>query len=66
AEGDKRIIGAMIESNLVEDRQNYSNKGDLVYGQSITDACINWHDSFEVLIKLSDAVQQRRVSLADE
>ncbi|MCN4144117.1 MAG: 3-deoxy-7-phosphoheptulonate synthase AroG [Thiohalomonas sp.] len=66
AEGDNRIIGAMIESNLVEDRQNYSNKGDLLYGQSITDACINWEDSFEVLTKLSDAVQQRRVTLADE
>ncbi|MCU7801103.1 MAG: 3-deoxy-7-phosphoheptulonate synthase AroG [gamma proteobacterium symbiont of Lucinoma myriamae] len=66
AEGDKRIIGAMIESNLVEGRQNCSNKDALVYGQSITDACINWEDSFEVLTKLSEAVQQRRVSLADE
>ena len=66
AEGDKRIIGAMIESNLVEDRQNCSNKDDLVYGQSITDACINWDDSFEILTKLSDAVQQRRVNLSDK
>ncbi len=62
AEGDKRIIGAMIESHLVEGRQNCDDKNNLVYGQSITDACINWDDGFEVLSKLSDAVQQRRVS----
>lgn len=65
AEGDKRIIGAMIESHLVEGRQNCDNKDQLVYGQSITDACINWDDSYKVLVKLSEAVQQRRVVLAD-
>ena len=63
AEGDPRIIGAMIESHLVEGRQNCASIDDLVYGQSITDACINWDDSFKVLKKLSDAVQQRRVNL---
>ncbi len=62
AEGDQRIIGAMIESHLVEGRQNCSNKDDLVYGQSITDACINWEDSFDVLSRLAEAVQQRRVN----
>ena len=62
AEGDRRIIGVMIESHLVEGRQNCDDKNNLVYGQSITDACINWDDSFEVLTKLSDAVQQRRVN----
>ncbi len=66
AEGDSRIIGAMIESHLVEGRQNCTNKEDLTYGQSITDACINWQDSFEVLKKLSQSVQQRRVVLATE
>ena len=66
AEGDTRIIGAMIESHLVEGRQNCSGKDNLVYGQSITDACINWDDSYEVLTKLSEAVQQRRVSLSSE
>lgn len=66
AEGDTRIIGAMIESHLVEGRQNCSDKDNLVYGQSITDACINWDDSYEVLTKLSEAVQQRRVSLSSE
>lgn len=62
AEGDTRIIGAMIESHLVEGRQNCTDKEQLVYGQSITDACINWEDSLDVLEKLSDAVQRRRVN----
>ncbi len=62
AGGDSRIIGAMIESHLVEGRQTCSSKDNLVYGQSITDACINWEDSVLVLKKLSAAVQQRRIS----
>ena len=66
AEGEQRIIGAMIESHLVEGRQDCTNKENLVYGQSITDACISWEDSFEVLTKLSDAVQQRRVNLEND
>ncbi len=65
SEGDQRIIGVMVESHLVEGRQNCVNKDELVYGQSITDECINWDDSLEVLTKLSEAVQQRRVSLSD-
>ena len=55
----------MIESNLVEGRQDCVNKDNLVYGQSITDACINWKDSFNVLTELAEAVQQRRVSKQD-
>ncbi len=65
ADGDTRIMGAMIESNLVEGRQDCVNKDDLAYGQSITDACINWEDSFDVLTDLAEAVQQRRVSKQD-
>jgi 3-deoxy-7-phosphoheptulonate synthase len=63
AEGDTRIIGAMVESHLVEGRQDCVDKDDLVYGQSITDACIGWDDSFKILERLSEAVQQRRVNL---
>lgn len=63
AEGEVRIIGAMIESHLVEGRQNCTDKDQLVYGQSITDACINWEDSYKVLTRLAESVQQRRVSL---
>ncbi len=66
ADGDMRIIGAMIEGHLVEGRQDYVKNDDLVYGQSITDPCINWKDSFKVLNRLSAAVQQRRVSLAED
>ena len=66
AEGDTRIIGVMIESHLVEGRQNGTDKNNLVYGQSITDACINWDDSFAVLKQLSEAVQQRRIHVAED
>ncbi|MCK5697689.1 MAG: 3-deoxy-7-phosphoheptulonate synthase AroG [Gammaproteobacteria bacterium] len=66
AGGDSRIIGAMIEGHLVEGRQDCKTKEELLYGQSITDACINWEDSLTILTKLSEAVQQRRVSLSDQ
>ena len=58
--GDKRIIGAMIESHLVEGNQRLKPGKPLTYGQSITDACISWEDSVEVLRSLARAVQQRR------
>ena len=66
ADGDVRIIGAMIEGHLVEGRQDYTDREALVYGQSITDPCISWEDSYLLLKKLSEAVQQRRVSLAED
>ncbi|MCP3849223.1 MAG: 3-deoxy-7-phosphoheptulonate synthase AroG [Gammaproteobacteria bacterium] len=65
SKGEQRIIGAMIESHLVEGRQNCTNKADLVYGQSITDECINWEDSYKVLTQLSEAVQQRRLNTTE-
>jgi len=58
--GDMRIIGIMLESHLVEGRQNVSSGSELVYGQSITDACISWENTVPVLQQLSSAVQQRR------
>ncbi len=60
ANGDKRIIGVMLESHLVEGRQNVCHDRELVYGQSITDACISWESTVPVLQQLSTAVQQRR------
>ena len=60
AEGNKHIMGLMIESHLVEGRQNVNANEDLVYGQSITDACINWDDSTALLNVIAQAVQQRR------
>ncbi len=60
AGGDKRIMGVMLESHLVEGRQNVVNGEELTYGQSITDACISWDNTVPVLEKLATAVQQRR------
>ena len=59
--GQEFIMGVMIESHLVEGRQDIqSNKADMVYGQSITDACINMEDSEKLLTVLADAVKERR------
>jgi 3-deoxy-7-phosphoheptulonate synthase len=58
--GDENIMGVMIESHLVAGRQNVEEDKELVYGQSITDACINWDDSVKVLKNLAEAVKQRR------
>ena len=58
--GDKRIMGIMLESHLIEGRQNVVNVDELTYGQSITDACIGWENTIPVLQNLADAVKQRR------
>ncbi|MDD5393024.1 MAG: 3-deoxy-7-phosphoheptulonate synthase AroG [Thiothrix sp.] len=62
AGGSKAITGVMIESNLVEGNQKADGKKreELVYGQSITDACINWDTTESVLHQLAEAVEKRR------
>lgn len=60
ARGDRRIIGVMIESHLVAGRQDNIPGVGLVYGQSITDACISWEDSIPLLQELAEAVGKRR------
>ncbi len=60
AAGNSNIMGVMIESHLVAGRQDIEAGKELVYGQSITDACINWDDSVDVLQVLADAVKKRR------
>lgn len=56
------IAGVMIESNLVAGRQDLGrNLETLVYGQSVTDACIDWDVTVRVLDRLKTAVQKRRV-----
>src|SRR5699024_4041948 len=60
AAGDKRIIGAMIESHLVEGNQKVIPGKRLVYGQSITDACLGWDDSATLAQTLARAVSARR------
>ena len=57
--GDTNIVGVMIESNLVAGRQDMKDPTTLTYGQSITDACIGWEDSEQVLNQLYAAVQTR-------
>ncbi len=61
SEGDKRIIGVMLESHLNEGRQDHSPGCPLEYGKSITDACLGWDDTVEMLEVLASAVRARRV-----
>jgi 3-deoxy-7-phosphoheptulonate synthase len=58
--GNHNITGVMIESHLVAGRQDLIEGRELIYGQSITDACINWGDSVPVLEQLAAAVRDRR------
>ncbi|MEW4983818.1 MAG: 3-deoxy-7-phosphoheptulonate synthase [Cycloclasticus sp.] len=60
ASGDMRISGVMIESHLVAGRQDQIEGQELVYGQSITDACIDWDSSVQLLEELATAVRARR------
>jgi 3-deoxy-7-phosphoheptulonate synthase len=58
--GEQRIGGLMVESHLVGGRQELVAGRAPVYGQSITDACIDWDTSVRVLHRLARAVEQRR------
>jgi 3-deoxy-7-phosphoheptulonate synthase len=58
--GERRLIGVMIESHLVEGRQELEPGKALTFGQSITDACLGWADSAEVLGILAQGVRKRR------
>jgi 3-deoxy-7-phosphoheptulonate synthase len=60
AAGERRIVGAMVESHLVEGRQDLVAGAPLRFGQSITDPCLGWEDSVRVLQILADAVKKRR------
>ena len=53
-------MGIMIESNLIAGSQTLVNGKALVYGQSITDACIDWPETHTLLHELATAVQKRR------
>ena len=58
--GERRIVGVMVESHLVGGRQDLVPGKPLVYGQSITDPCIDWEVSVGVLDRLAAAVHVRR------
>lgn len=61
-EGETAIVGVMIESNINEGNQKVPAEGPsgLKKGVSITDACINWDVTVEVLEQLAEAVRARR------
>jgi 3-deoxy-7-phosphoheptulonate synthase len=61
AGGDERIFGVMVESHLKAGRQDLSPGKELVYGLSITDACLGWEKSRGLLDTLADAVRKRRL-----
>lgn len=63
ADGDMRIIGVMLESNLVEGSQEIVQGKPLRYGQSVTDACIGWQQTQQVLEHLAQAVATRQRTL---
>ena len=58
SDGNNSLRGLMLESHLVEGNQSITD--NLVYGQSITDACMNWDDTLNCLQLISKAVQERR------
>ncbi len=64
ADGSRNILGVMIESNLVAGAQQLVPGRPLVYGQSITDACIAWPETHGLLAELAAAVRARRAIAA--
>ena len=54
--GENRILGVMIESNLEEGNQKITDSKKLIYGKSITDACIGWEDTKICLNQLAESV----------
>ena len=64
--GKTRIIGVMIESNLLSGKQELTPHAPLVYGQSITDGCIDWRATQGALEKLAHAVWMRRDRMPEQ
>ncbi|KPN17498.1 phospho-2-dehydro-3-deoxyheptonate aldolase [Xanthomonas sp. Mitacek01] len=64
--GEERIVGAMIESHLVAGKQALAPGVPLVYGQSITDGCIDWATTVRTLDRLADAVRTRRAKAGSQ
>jgi 3-deoxy-7-phosphoheptulonate synthase len=60
AKGSRAIFGIMLESFLVDGRQEPDKGGELVFGQSITDACMGWERTEPLFAELAAAVRKRR------
>ena len=58
-EGNSSITGVMIESNLVAGNQKIGSPEQLTYGQSITDACVDWQDTQDMLRYLNTSLKNR-------
>jgi 3-deoxy-7-phosphoheptulonate synthase len=66
ASGDQRIFGLMVESHLNEGRQELEDGCVLEYGKSITDACLGWQDTIDLLDTLAQGVRARRKVYEDK
>ena len=66
AAGEERIMGVMVESNLVEGRQNLVPGKPLEYGKSITDPCLGWDDTIATFEALAEGVRGRRLARAGQ
>jgi 3-deoxy-7-phosphoheptulonate synthase len=62
--GSEHVLGVMLESNLVAGRQELRSKADLVYGQSITDACVDFPTTERALLGLAEDAASRRPLVA--
>jgi 3-deoxy-7-phosphoheptulonate synthase len=63
AGGEVGIVGMMLESFLVDGRQELGDPVQMVYGQSVTDSCMGWEMTVPVLLQLAEAVRERRAKL---
>ena len=66
ASPDERIVGLMVESHLVGGRQDPAVGEPLAYGQSVTDACLDWERSAALLARLAADVERRRRAVASQ
>lgn len=60
ASGSKAVVATMIESNLKEGNQTLTTQAELAHGVSITDSCVSWETTVEMLDELAEGVRQRR------
>jgi len=58
--GDDRTTGLGMDTNLNEGRQDHEPGCALEYGKSITDGCLGWEDTVDILDMLADSVKKRR------
>jgi 3-deoxy-7-phosphoheptulonate synthase len=65
AAGERRIVGVMVESHINPGRQDLVPGKPLEYGVSITDACLGWADTVNLLDTLAEGVRKRRVAVEE-